>query len=274
LHKIKGNVIHINFIEELFWIKICGPKAGVIKLMGVLKKHFIVWIFVGALGLMGCEEPEKQMESAFLIKTTSMIITSSDFSEELDLKRASYPYDIDKNSAEYNEMVMDLIQMLSEEILLLSVAADKGVTVMDHEVQSAEDEFKKDYPEDSFEQILLKNAISYSFWKKRFKKNMIMDKLIDKELREKIEITSQDIVKFYKKYRIDDSQKKGKNAPNSKKIEDGKELVSRLRQQKAQDHYDEWVQQLWKDYPVQINKEKLKTFLIDTKTRKGSENEK
>lgn len=242
--------------------------------MAVLKKRFIVWIFVcGALGLIGCSEPEKEMGSGFLIKIEAMEITSSDFLEELDLKRAAYPYNIDKDPAEYNEMVMDLIQMLSQEILLLSVAADKGVIVTDQEVQSAEEEFKKDYPEDSFEQILLKNAISYSFWKKRFKKNMIMDKLIDQELKEKIEITSQDMVMFYKKYRIDDTPKKGKNVPVLKKIEEGKELVSRLRQQKAQDNYDEWIQKLWKDYPVQINKEKLKTFLIDTKKRKGSENE-
>ncbi|MCD4719719.1 MAG: hypothetical protein K8S13_07625 [Desulfobacula sp.] len=221
---------------------------------------------------MGCSESENETVPRFLIKTPSMIITGSEFLEELDLKRAAYPYNIDENPAEYNEMVIHLVKMLSEEIILLSAAADKGVIVTDHDVESAEDEFKKDYPEDSFEQILLKNAVSYSFWKRRFKKNMIMDKLIDQELKQKIEITSQDIVEFYKKHSIADTRSPDNSALVLKKIENEKELVSRLRMQKTQDHYDEWIQQLGNDYPVEINKEKLKTFLIDIEKNEESEN--
>ena len=240
-----------------------------------LNKRFKGWIFIYcALILMGCTGPEKGTESLFLIKTASMIITSSDFIEELDLKRTAYPYNIEENPMGYNEMVMDLVQTLSKEILLLSAAADKGVNVTDQEVKAAEDEFKKDYPEDSFEQILLKNAISYPLWKKRFKKNMILEKFIDQELRQKIEITAQDIVGFYKKHIIADIQKKDENTPGLKKIENEKELVSHLRLQKAQDHYDEWIQQLYKDHPVQINMEKLKTFLIDIEKSEVKENEK
>ena len=180
-----------------------------------LKKSFICWIFIGALCLMGCSEPAKEKAPRFLIKTPLMTITSSEFLEELDLKRAAYPYNIHENPAEYNEMVIHLVRMLSEEIILLSAAAEKSVIVTDQEVEFAEEEFKKDYPDDSFDQILLKNAISYSFWKKRFRKNMIMDKLIDQELKKKIEITSLDIVEFYKKYRIADAQDPDNKSPSS-----------------------------------------------------------
>jgi len=223
---------------------------------------------------MGCSGPEKETNTSFLMKTESMIITSSDFLEALDLKRMAYPYNIDKNPAEYDEMVMDLVQTLSKEILFLSAAFDKGVNVADQEVQSAENEFRKNYPEDSFEQILLKNAISYSLWKKRFKKTMIVDKFIDQELKQKVEITPHDIVEFYKKHIIADIRKNDGNALGLKQMEKEKELVSRLRLQKAQDHYDEWIQQLSWDYPVQINKEKLKTFLMGTQKSEGSKNEK
>ncbi|MBU8911203.1 MAG: hypothetical protein KOO65_08035 [Desulfobacterales bacterium] len=221
---------------------------------------------------MGCSEPAKEKVPGFLIKTPSMIITSPDFLEELDMKKAAYPYNIHENAAEYNEMVIHLVKMLSEEIILLSAAADKSVVVTDQEAESAEEEFKKEYPDDSFDQILLKNAISYSFWKKRFKKNMIMEKLIDQELRQKIEITSQDIVEFYKKHRIAGATDTDDNALVLKKIENEQELVSRLRVQKTQDQYDEWIQQLEKDYPVEINKDKLKTFLINIKKSGGAEN--
>ncbi len=241
--------------------------------MSILKKSFIGWIFIyGALSLMGCSESEKATVPQYLIKTPVMIITNSDFLEELDLKRTAYPYNINENSAEYNEMVIHLVKMLSEEIILLSAAADKSVIVTDQDVELAEDEFKKDYPEDSFDQILLKNALSYSFWKKRFKKNMIIDKLIDQELKQKIEITSRDIVEFYKKYHRDDAQNTENKAGGLKKNATEKELIDRLRLQKTQDHYDEWIQQLGNDYPVEINREELKTFLIDIEKTQGSEN--
>ncbi|SDT98741.1 hypothetical protein [Desulfobacula phenolica] len=240
-----------------------------------LKKIFICWFFVcAALCFTGCSEQEKKAAPEFLIKTPSITLTIGEFSEELDLKRAAYPYNINNNPAEYNEMVIHLVKMLSQEIVLLSAAADKGVTVTDQEVQSAEDEFKKDYPDDSFDQLLLKNAVSYLFWKKRFKKNMIMDKLIDQDLKQKIEITSQDIVGFYQKHSIVDIQNSDENALVSNQIEDEKELVSLLRMQKTQDHYDEWIQALEKDYPVKIDEDKLKTLLIDIEKSEENKNEK
>jgi len=233
------------------------------------------WFILWGVFLTGCGEPEAPKALEFIIKTPSRTITQYEFLEELDLKKAAYPYNINEDPAEYNEMVMHLVEMLSEEIVLLSAAADKGIVVSKAEVQSAEAEFKKDYPEDSFEQILLKNAITYSFWKERFKKNMIMDKLIDQELKQKIEITSEDLVEFYNNHitknnlNTDDKD----HALEKNESETEKELVSRLRMQKTQENYEEWIQLLWKDYPVEINKEKLKTFLIDIEQSEGSKNE-
>jgi len=226
------------------------------------------------VSLAGCSKPEEKKPPEFLIKTSSITITSSEFFEELDLKKTAYPYNINENPAEYNEMVIHLVEMLSEEIVLLSAAAAKGVVVTDQEAQSAEKEFKKDYPEESFDQILLNNAISYSLWKKRFKKNMIIDKLIDQELRGKIEITSRDIVEFYKKHNLEDTGKTDNKASVLKKIENEKELISQLRIQKTQDNYGEWIKQLWSSHAVEINKEKLKTFLIDIEKSEGNKSEK
>ncbi len=196
-----------------------------------------------------------------------------DFSEELDRKRAAYPYDIKESQQEYNEMVISLVKILSDEIVLLTAAVAKNITITEQEALAAEKEFKKDYPEDSFEQILLANAISYPHWKKRFKKNMIMEKLIDHELKQKIEITPRDIVDFYNMHNTATTQDV-KNQPTFiNKIENEKELVTRLRIQKTQDNYNAWIQELYKDYPVEINKDKLKIFLINIKENKEDKND-
>lgn len=224
-------------------------------------KRFGVGLMVWSpvLVIFSCTEPKSTPLTEFILRTQAMVVTLPEFSEELDLKRTAYPYKIDENPTEYNEMVIHLARVLSEEIILLSAATDKGIIITDQELEAAELEFKKDYPEDSFDQLLLTNAITYSFWKKRFKRDLIIEKLIETEIKEKIEISSDDLATFYQQIQSKNPADKTSVAQD---ISNGKELVRRLRVQKAQKHYGHWLETLIKQYPVEINKEKLKTFLI------------
>ncbi len=237
------------------------------------RKSFILSLICCITGLTGCGESEEKTVTQFLIRTPLITVSSLDFSEELDRKKAAYPYDLKKNPVEYNDMVINLVKIISDEIVLLSAAADQEINITDQEAASAEKEFKKEYPEDSFDQILLEEAISYPLWKKRFKKNMIIEKLIDQELKEKIEITPRDIVEFYNN-NFETSQDSKDNTTVLNKIENERELVTRLRIQKTQEKYSGWIQNLYKAYPVEINKDKLKSFLIGIKENRENKNEK
>lgn len=184
------------------------------------------------------------------------MVFHEEFAQELDLKRAAYPYDLDQNPLEYNGLVLDLVSSFAEELVILSAAKEKGIWVDESELQAAETYFREDYPEESFDKMLLENAISYEFWKKRLEKNLIMEKFIQQELTDKIEITTQDLVAFYTKQR---SQKM-----------DEKELLSKLRLEKSQDSYEDWIMELKKIYPMEINEKILARFLI--KDDKGQTN--
>lgn len=254
--------VRIGYLREITVMTIA--KKGV---LGVCFGLFLVVCFPG------CSGPEKEVQKEYIIKTGFVTLSSTDFSEELDLKKAAYPYTIKNNPQEYNQMVIHLVKTLTEEMVLLSAAVDQGVVISDEELESAVTEFKADYPEDSFEQIFLKNAISYPFWRQRFHKQLVMEKLIDQQLRRKIEITPQDIIAFYQKYQERHARDLEKNESALNKIKDEKELVSRLRMHKTQEKYSEWIQELGKDYPVDINKEKLKSFLIGTEINKDVKHE-
>ena len=243
--------------------------------MGLIKKHkFLLILLLYLACCLGCGEPEKEKPAIVMIKTPLISLLEPDFLEELDLKKSAYPYAVDKNPAEYNEMVIQLVNMLSEEMILLSAAGDLGVTVTEAEVNAAEAEIKKDYPENSFDDMLLKNAVSYSLWKKRLKKNMIIDKLLDREIRNKIEITSEELVEFYSKYNMEEPPDPKKKNKESKKIIDENELVSILRMQKTEDVYEAWLKELELKYPVEINKENIKSLLIGIEEKEGNKNEK
>lgn len=243
--------------------------------MGLMKKRNWVWILLLCLACcLGCGEPEKEKPAVVMIQTPLISLVEPDFLEELDLKKSAYPYAVDKNPAEYNEMVIQLVNMLSEEMVLLSAAAELGVTVTETEMNAAEGEIKKDYPEKGFDEMLLKNAISYSLWKKRLKNNMIIDKLLDREIRNKVEITSEELVEFYSRYNMDDSQDPKKKNKEPRDAIDENELVSILRMQKTEDAYEAWLKELELKYPVEINKERLKSLLIDIEEKEEDNNEK
>ncbi len=204
------------------------------------------------ISFLGCGDKDKQNnEETYILKSQDIIITPSQFTEELELKKASYSYNIKDNPSEYNDIVIKVVQDLSEEIVLLHIAREKGIFISDKGFKKAEKEFLKDYPDDTFENMLLKNAIEYSFWKKRFIKRLIIDQLIQQELREKIVIKTEDVVKFYDEYK---QQKKQTLSEN--------ELIAQLREQKTEEKYYKWIEKATAQYPVDLNKEELKHFLI------------
>jgi MinD-like ATPase involved in chromosome partitioning or flagellar assembly len=211
---------------------------------------FLCWL------LPGCQEgsaPSGKVDD-YLLKSGSLVISEAEFSEELELKRAAYDYGIQNDPDEYNALVIDLVSQLSEELVLRCAAREKGIVVSDQELQAAEDGFRADYPDDSFEAMLLENAITLRFWKRRLGIRLLMDQLIQQELRDRIEITSQEIVAYY-----------NRNKEKFKSIKDETALVANLRMEKAEAEYPEWIKTLEETYPVLINRVKIEQNLKTTK---------
>ncbi len=195
---------------------------------------------------------------AYLLKSGDLVITDREFSEELELKRAAYPYGIQKRPDAYNTLVVELVDQLSEELVLRCAARDRGIYVTDQDVQAAEAAFRQDYPEDSFKKMLVENAISHGFWRHRLKLNLLFDRLMDKDLRQNIEITPQEMIACYNDL---------KNS--SEGLPDEAELVNKIRMEKAEAAYPGWIENLEKIYPVTMNRVKIDRYLKTMKADKG-----
>ena len=218
-----------------------------------------VFIFLIA-GLFGCGESPAPKTDDFIIKAGTIRILSAEFADELDLKLTAYPYDLKSRPEAYNSMVLDLVSTLSDETILMAAANEQGISITPEELKLAETEFKKDYPDDSFDQMLLENAISYAVWIKQLKKDMVINKLVRQELINAQEITPEDMVAFYKQY-----QKQTGNSSAADAADDLDEttLVEQLRMEKSQASYADWIAGLKARYPVDINKKAVAGFLMN-----------
>jgi hypothetical protein len=92
---------------------------------------------------------------------------------------------------------------MTEELVIDRRAGELGIQLDDAELEAAIQEIKKDYPEDEFEQMLLESAIPFSLWKDRLRVRLLMEKVVDRELVQPVEITTQDIEDYYSAHEAD-----------------------------------------------------------------------
>ena len=153
---------------------------------------------------------------------------------------------------------------LSEETLLLAAAVQKQITVTRQELDGAKQDVKASYPGDSFEQMLLENAVSQVMWETKLQKSLQMEKLVQQELVDKVEITAEDLKVFFEKHTANASALSGKTG-----FADETELVAQLRREKSEMLYQEWVQSLKQDISVDINKPMIARLLIGDEKKKN-----
>lgn len=77
------------------------------------------------------------------------------------------------------------LNRLTEELVILERARELSIQVSDEELAKAVNDFKQDFPDDTFEQTLIENGVSYLVWEKGLKRRLLLEKVIRQEVSEK-----------------------------------------------------------------------------------------
>ena len=139
---------------------------------------------------------------------------------------------------------------MSEELIITTHAATIGVAVSDAELAQAVEAVKADYPDETFEETLLENAVSFDAWKQKLATRMLVGKVVEKEIVDTVEITSTDIATYIQKYYPDGAPAGEDSDAIHQKI------VRHLRHQKAEQIYPQWIESLREKYRVDINQKR------------------
>ncbi len=233
---------------------------------------FILVCFVSCMLMFsGCREDNKissAVSDDYVLKCGSILISPDDFSEALEIEESAYPYNINSNAEKYKNLVLDLAAQISQELVLRAAAAEDGISVSEQEINDAAKKIEKDFPGDSFQKMLLDNAVSYSLWKKQLGIRLLINRFIDKSFKDKIEISSEEIEDYYHLHKLSLNKLSLHKLSGKLKKNDGVQqvykdeiLISHLRSQKAEQEYPAWINSLSKKFPVEINKKKLSSLL-------------
>jgi len=255
-----------------------------------------MWILV-ALVLMpgGCRKPDKKKEPVYLIRVGSSITTTDAFQKSLELAKTAYPFDNDQGNdpgddienepieamtsedKEEGESFRDvqlqmlklrLLKQITERMILVERAKELQVTVTEKEIRSEIERIRKDYPDDEFEQMFLKAAVSFDAWKQELKIRLLMEKVIETELGGKIVVTQEEITMFIKKLTGNSGEKgNGKNRRSKKKRKEPKHdrqmIMKHLRQMKIEAEYQPWMEKMKQHFTIQVDREQWESVSVN-----------
>ena len=209
---------------------------------------FFIFLILSA----GCAQKDSDFGNEVLIRVGDRVVTVLDFNKAFEIAETAYSHNIRQQSEEIRKAKLSLLNQMTVEMIFLERAEELGIAVTDAELQKAVADIKSDYPEGEFEKTLLEFAVTYDSWESRLMTRLLMQKVIDQELKNQIAITPEDIAEYLKENYIGNEMDPESGAT----AEDINEtIVNQLREKKAEDAYKVWLDDLKQKYAIEINLE-------------------
>ena len=216
--------------------------------------NFIIsWLLGAALlfgSFSGCMNSGSNPEDENLIQVRDRILTVLEFNQAFEIAKTAHPHNLRFERDDFKNAQLRLLNQLMVEMVILERAEELGIEITDEEVEQAAAEIKKDYPEDTFEQTLLEFAVSYESWETRLRNRLLMEKVVDSELKDQIAIKPEDIANYYKKNFKTQAPEKDQ-AANLTDINEM--IIKHLRREKTEEAYKKWITKLKQQYAIEIN---------------------
>ena len=207
---------------------------------------------------ISCSVADQNKEDDYLIRVGDRVVTVADFHKAFEIAKAAYPHNLIQKPKDFHQAQVRVLNQLTEELILLERAEELNIEVSDEEVEKSVAEIKKDYPDDVFEETLLEYAVSYQSWKQGLRTRLLMEKLIEHELKNQIVITPDEIAKYYKENYNQEESQPGTSGDH-KDIDAA--IIRHLRREKTEKAYRTWIETIQQHYTIEINKDQWKKIL-------------
>jgi hypothetical protein len=219
------------------------PKK-IIQIIELLSALLILFV------LSSCINSDSSSGNEPLIRVGDRVLTVLEFNEAFEFIQSAHPQNLRDHPEDLRNAQQRLLNQLTVEMIILERAEELGLSISDEEINKTVNDIKSDYPEDTFEKTLLKAAVSYELWEARLKNRMLMQKVIENELKDKIVITPEDIADYYER-NIKTRAKESEIAGSKDDINEM--IIKYLRREKAEKAYKIWINNLKKNYSIEID---------------------
>ncbi|MGD8366868.1 MAG: SurA N-terminal domain-containing protein [Desulfobacterales bacterium] len=200
----------------------------------------------------GCNSPSSLSEPPYLLRVGEEVVTVLDYKKAVELAKAAYPHSALQHPETVRAIKLRVLREMTEALILRQRARELGLSVSETEVDQAEKAIRDDYPEGTFEETLLENAVSYADWREQLKSRLLNQKVIAQDLESRIQISAKDVADYYRDHRGDLTEAFKTDGDTAQKRVD-EQIVEDLRRKKAEAAYAGWIDSLRKKYLIDIN---------------------
>jgi len=218
---------------------------------------FPAGVFLIICTLAGCGDygSDSAPGDNYLIRVGDRVVTIVDFNRAFEIVKAAYSHNALKEPDSCRGAKLRLLSQLIEETIILERATGFTIGISDSELEEAVAQIKGDYDDNAFEQILLEQAVSYHLWEKELERRLLIEKVVERELKKNVAITPEDISNYYENhYKGHGGQSALSAGPDKADGDLNRIIVKQLRRKKAEEAYKPWIENLRKKYLVEINK--------------------
>jgi peptidyl-prolyl cis-trans isomerase SurA len=156
-------------------------------------------LLVVALAVSGCNRNETQGD--VMAKVNGEKITRADLEKYYQNSIAGSPQQPAGEQA--TSLKLNILKTLVEEEILMQRARKLGLLATDEEVEAKFAEFKTPFTQEEFDKRLKERNISADDFKRDIRRGLTTDKLINKEINSKINITDSDITNYFNEHKAE-----------------------------------------------------------------------
>jgi peptidyl-prolyl cis-trans isomerase SurA len=165
-----------------------------------LKKLFLISsLAVLAAGMLGC--PSKERSDDTVARVNGEKILRSEVEKYYANQTAGSPQQPTGEQAE--SMRLNILKQLIDYELMMQRARKLGLLATDEEVDAKFAEFKAPYTQEEFDKHLKEKNITAEDFKRDLRRNLTIDKVLNKEVTSKINITDADVSNYYNEHKAE-----------------------------------------------------------------------
>ncbi len=199
---------------------------------------------------VGCGPSKPERLEDFLVRVDNLKFTDREFAEAFELVKTAYPGSLEGEGEGLKNARVKLLEEMTVELVLSKRAEELNISVTEDEIEAAVKAVKEDYPPGLFEQTLIEAAVPLEVWRRRMGARLLVEKVIEKDLRDRIVVTAEDVRAYYEQH----YRGKAAEADSEEKLHRLRGVVvAELKRKKVEDAYGGWIAQLKSRYPVEIN---------------------
>lgn len=156
-------------------------------------------LFVAScLALLGCSDgPGNRSQTQIVIRVDGSVLSLGQFNAFFEPVRMSYAKEHAGDDTGLREARARFLLELLDEMIILRRADELGLKVSAVELQTAMANIEGNYDDQSLRDMFLRQAISLKTWKERMRRQLLVEKVLEKDLGPRISVSPDEIRQYY-----------------------------------------------------------------------------